>query len=180
MPRIVSESMEEELLTSVFKRCKERLRLSARKFLDDDNADDALQEAFCRLWNRRAEFKSESMAEGMTFTTVRNICIDTLRRKTVRNCDELNENTAELADDNSDNDDITERYRQVSQLIESRLNERDRKILYLRDRDGWEMDEISEETGLTEANVRVILSRARKTVRECYRNQHKNTYKDDR
>lgn len=164
--------MEEDLLTSVFKRCKERLRICARKFLDEDTADDALQEAFCRLWQRKDEFTDESMAEGMTFTTVRNICIDTLRRNAVRAADEINEASSSISEDNSGNEDIAERYRYVSMLIESRLNERDRRILYLRDRDGWEMDDIAEDTGLTEANVRVILSRARKTVRELYRKQH--------
>ncbi|MDE6855666.1 MAG: sigma-70 family RNA polymerase sigma factor, partial [Muribaculaceae bacterium] len=40
--------------------------------------------------------------------------------------------------------------------------------LYPRDRDGWEFDEIAESFGISEANARMIVSRARKTIRSLY------------
>lgn len=61
-----------------------------------------------------------------------------------------------------------ELYGEVTGLIDKELSERDRRILYLRDRDGWEMDDIALEMGISEANVRVILSRSRKIIRQIY------------
>ena len=163
--------MKDELLTSVFMRIKGRLRLTAQRIVNDDSVDDALQEAFMRLWNRRSDFDSSNVVEGVAVTTVRNICLDTLRRNAVRRHDDIDETSsaAAIIDDSSDDEqEKRELYGEVSALINSRLSERDRRILYLRDRDGWEMDEIAQEMGISEANVRVILSRSRKTIRQIY------------
>lgn len=163
--------MKDELLTSVFMRIKGRLRLTAQRIVNDDSVDDALQEAFMRLWNRRSDFDSSNVVEGVAVTTVRNICLDTLRRNAVRRHDDLDEasSAATIIDDSSDDEqEKRELYGEVSALINSQLSERDRTILYLRDRDGWEMDEIAQEMGISEANVRVILSRSRKTIRQIY------------
>ena len=56
----------------------------------------------------------------------------------------------------------------VTALIDAELDERQRAILYERDRYGWEIDEIAERHGMTEANVRMVLSRSRRRVRELY------------
>ncbi len=163
--------MKDELLTSVFMRIKGRLRLTAQRIVNDDSVDDALQEAFMRLWNRRSDFDSSNVVEGVAVTTVRNICLDILRRNAVRRHDDIDETSsvATIIDDSSDDEqEKRELYGEVSALINSQLSERDRRILYLRDRDGWEMDEIAQEMGISEANVRVILSRSRKTIRQIY------------
>ena len=163
--------MKDELLTSVFMRIKGRLRLTAQRIVNDDSVDDALQEAFMRLWNRRSDFDSSKVVEGVAVTTVRNICLDTLRRNAVRRHDDIDETSyvATIIDDSSDDEqEKRELYGEISALINSQLSERDRRILYLRDRDGWEMDEIAQEMGISEANVRVILSRSRKTIRQIY------------
>lgn len=162
--------MKEELLTSVFMRIKGRLRLTARRIVGDDAVDDALQDAFVRLWSRRSDFESEHAVEGVAVTTVKNICIDSLRRDTVRRHDDIDDNTsvASVTDDYYERQEQGELYGEVTDLIERQLSERDRRILYLRDRDGWEMEDIALELGISEANVRVILSRSRKTIRQIY------------
>ncbi|MDE7335203.1 MAG: sigma-70 family RNA polymerase sigma factor, partial [Muribaculaceae bacterium] len=43
--------MSQDILTSTFLRLRGRLRATARRVLaDDSSADDALQEAFFKLW----------------------------------------------------------------------------------------------------------------------------------
>lgn len=169
--------MKEDLLTSVYRRCKERLRLTARRYVGDDEADDALQEAFCRLWKRKDDLISDSEAEGLTVTVLRNVCIDTLRRQAVRRHDTIDEGRAldVAADDPQRNEDLADLYSEVSTLIDGALSVRDRRVLYLRDRDGWEFEDIAAETGLSEANIRLIVSRARKTIRQLYVKRHQNT-----
>lgn len=152
-------------------RIKGRLQMTARRIVSDEAVDDALQDAFVRLWSRRSDFDSATAVEGVAVTTVRNICIDTLRRDAVRRHDDIDDNPSAAAVTDNYGDDTQERrelYGEVTGLIDKELSERDRRILYLRDRDGWEMDDIALEMGISEANVRVILSRSRKIIRQIY------------
>ncbi len=152
-------------------RIKGRLQMTARRIVSDEAVDDALQDAFVRLWSRRSDFDSATAVEGVAVTTVRNICIDTLRRDAVRRHDDIDDNPSAAAVTDDYGDDTQERrelYGEVTGLIDKELSERDRRILYLRDRDGWEMDDIALEMGISEANVRVILSRSRKIIRQIY------------
>ena len=145
--------------------------MTARRIVSDEAVDDALQDAFVRLWSRRSDFDSATAVEGVAVTTVRNICIDTLRRDAVRRHDDIDDNPSAAAVTEDYGDDRQERrelYGEVTELIDKELSERDRRILYLRDRDGWEMDDIALEMGISEANVRVILSRSRKIIRQIY------------
>lgn len=152
-------------------RIKGRLQMTARRIVSDEAVDDALQDAFVRLWSRRSDFDSATAVEGVAVTTVRNICIDTLRRDAVRRHDDIDDNPSAAAVTDDYGDDTQERrelYGEVTGLIDKELSERDRRILYLRDRDSWEMDDIALEMGISEANVRVILSRSRKIIRQIY------------
>ena len=55
--------------------------------------------------------------------------------------------------------------KQVKRLIEH-LPENQRQVLRLRSLDDCSMEEIEHITGLNAGNIRVLLSRARKTLRE--------------
>lgn len=161
-------------------RIKGRLKSTARRIVSDDAVDDALQDAFMRLWSRRDDLDTENAVEGMAVMTVRNICIDAVRRDAVRRDavrrhDDIDENpsVAAVTDDSGDREEQSELYGEVSALIDRELSERDRRVLYLRDRDGWEMEDIAAALGISEANVRVILSRSRKTIRQIYLNRNR-------
>lgn len=157
--------MKHDLLTSVFTRLQPRLLASARRLLADDaDARDALQDAFCRLWQHRDDIGGERQAEGISVVSVRNACIDVMRRRRLRDADPIDGIEAEVTSD--DPPGILD---EVTAVIEQALTPRQRDILYMRDREGYEIAEIADRYGLSEANVRLILSRARKTVRECYR-----------
>ena len=133
---------------------------------DDD--EDALQEAFCRLWTRRADFSSQGEAEGFLTVAARNVSIDRQRRRQAH--PETDIDAIERYPASDDDDDIrSEQIAEINRLIGSHLSQRDREILYRRDRDGWEFYEIAESFGISEANARMIVSRARKTIRSLYR-----------
>ena len=74
----------------------------------------------------------------------------------------------ETAEDISDASDL---YDEVNRIIGRVLSERERSVLMMRDRNGFEMDAIAARLEITEANVRLILSRARRKVRDCYRDR---------
>lgn len=155
--------MNGEIITQAYQRIRMRLK---RPGPPDDDADDALQEAFCRIWSKRENVKGESHAEGLLAVAVRNIRIDRRRREAVHPWVEIDEADGVAPD--RDESDFREVYDRVDAIVEKSLSDRDRQILYLRDRDGWDFDEIGNRFGLTESNVRMIVSRARKTIRELY------------
>ncbi|MBD5224364.1 MAG: hypothetical protein HDS68_00120 [Bacteroidales bacterium] len=43
-------------------------------------------------------------------------------------------------------------------------------ILFRRDRDEWSFEDIAKQYDITPANARLIVARARKTIRNIYRN----------
>lgn len=163
--------MAHDILTSTFISLRQKLAGGARRIVGDDEADDVLQEAFVRLWSRRTEITDDRHAEGLTSTTVRNICIDRIRQRS-RNREEGLDGK-EISDDSNDSQDIRDTYSDVTAIIDTRLSKRDRQIMYMRDRDGIDFDIIAAEFGLSEANVRMIVSRARTTIRNIYLSNHK-------
>lgn len=156
--------MKRDYLTTAFERIRGRM---TRMGNDDDFSDD-LQDAFCRLWSRRDAIVDPGQAEGLLTVTARNIHVDNLRHRS-RHPQVNVDDAMPIQDSDTENDYTAELYEEVDRIISENLSERDRKILHLRDRNGWEYEEIAEHLGLTESNVRMILSRARKAVRETYR-----------
>lgn len=56
---------EQKPLTSTFSEMRAKiLRFAARFFPSEEDAEDALQEAFCRLWCRHPDICSEAEAEA--------------------------------------------------------------------------------------------------------------------
>ena len=65
--------MNQEPLLSAFTRLRDNLLSMSRHILqNEDDASDAIQEAFCRLWPIRNKIKSEKEAAALTVTTTRN------------------------------------------------------------------------------------------------------------
>lgn len=143
-----------------------------------EDVDDALQDAFCRLWSRCPNIDDPGKAEGYAVTAVRNASIDMLRRRRVLFSQSLpstgiNSNEVfEYIEDNeaaedAEGSDAT--FSRVNSVITDILSERDREILYRREMYGHAYDEIAEDLGLTPENVRAIVSRARRAVRDRFR-----------
>ena len=157
--------MERDFIISAFRSVRRRLKL---RHTDDD--EDALQEAFCRLWTRRSEFSSQREAEGFLTVAARNVSIDHHRRR--QNHPESDIDSLDLHPVSEEEPDSRlELIAEINLLIEAHLSARDREILQRHDRDGWDFEEIADHFGVSQANARMILSRARKTIRNLYMEQ---------
>ena len=157
--------MANKQLISIFSNLRQRLRLTAGNIAGQESADDALQDAFCKLWTHPKIPDDEQQLEKIAMTTVKNISIDYQRQSSRHPSSQLSGAERIEADDGKETE---ERFRQVKQIIESQLNEMQRQVLWMRDYEDYSFADIAEELGTSEANVRKILSRARKTVREVY------------
>ena len=145
-------------------------RIAFRYLEDTDDARDAVQDVFIKLWNSRETLDAVTSTEAYCYTLVRNICIDRLRRarKTV-NPEEMPERSAD--DPPPDREVMTrETLRKTLRCIEG-LPPKQRDIIRMRIFEELEYDEIARKLGMTEINTRVQLSLARKALKNKMRNE---------
>ncbi len=160
---------QEPLLTAFTKLRTNLLQMTKHLLRDEEEASDALQEAFCRLWTRREKIKNEQEASALAVTTVKNICIDVLRKdKNIHHCELDTDRDSPLSDSVQEEMERKERFDMVNRIIENQLSALQQKILRMKDLEGREIDEIAIELQMQPTAVRMNLSRARKTVREQY------------
>lgn len=166
-------------LLTAFDRIADRLSRMAGNMLGNKaDADDALQDAFERLWTRREAIQTEHEGEAMLTTTVRNMSIDALRRRAAHPQDSLDEPCYKQADDEEGTAQRREElFHEVEALIDKELTPTARHVLRARDYEGRSFDDIANELNTTPEAVRKQLSRARQTIRNCYKQLHKD---DDR
>ena len=153
-----------------FSKIKNRL-LTVTGYLlkDQDDAEDAVQETFCRLWQIREKISDENEATAIAIKTARNICIDQLRRKKIVRYEALDDYENYCSDNQSQHQlEVQDEYQIVRQLIEERLSPLQQKILLMKEVEGYEIDEIAEELNMNNSAVRMNLSRARKDIRSLY------------
>ncbi len=160
--------MDNETMTSTLGRMRQRLLSMAQRITGNrDDAADAVQDAFTRLWMRRSQL-SDDAACGTAVVAVRNASLDAVRRRQSRHSVPL-EDAGAAADEPTSWTDRTEAYRQVRAIIDTQLTEAQRQVLVLHDFEGRGFDEIAEMLGISVESARMRLSRARKAVRDCYR-----------
>ena len=135
---------------------------------NSDDASDAVQEAFTRLWEKRDDLPNIDNPEAYCVTTIRRICIDRIRRVTYP-INEISEDTLRISDDSDEQADNRESIQLVT-LLMNKLPEQQRQVLQLRAFNDCSLEEIETITGLTGVNVRTLLSRARRRMRDLFNN----------
>jgi len=145
---------------------RDKLFRFAKRFLDNtEEAEDAVQEVFIKLWNRREKLDEYRSVEALAMVTTKNFCLDKIkvRRYPVESMDHhrlfLENIPGETRADHSD------LMSGVHRAIKT-LPEQQQMVIHLRDVEGYEFKEIAEILAMNENAVRVNLSRARKRIRE--------------
>lgn len=129
-------------------------------------AEDAMQDVLEKLWRQRSSFGEYKNIEALAYTATRNCCIDRIRNRNMkRGKNDAIACEIEYSSDLSRIIDARDINGAIRQIIAS-LPEKQQTAIHLRDVEDMEYDEIAALTGMDESNIRVALSRARKTVRE--------------
>lgn len=166
--------MSDEIWLTTFQRMRKRLlNMAGRLLSDDEEAQDVLQNAFCRLWTKYRDVDSEREAEALSVTTVKNLSISTLRAVQRHPAQSLDDDVSVVEETMSENEgaEKEEQYVAVDRLIREHLSPLQQTILYRREMDGEEIRSIASDLGMEEAAVRMNLSRARRTIKELYQKE---------
>ena len=129
------------------------------------DAEDAVQELYLKILSMHGKlvYVREPAAYGITL--LKNICIDRIRRRESRRAEQLEEFMA--MDASGPEKQMAEKDALARVMKEmGRLPERQAKVLRMRAVEGLEYDEIARRTGLSQVNIRVLISMARKTLKK--------------
>jgi RNA polymerase sigma-70 factor, ECF subfamily len=153
-----------EFLDTVLPFKDKLYRLAKRILVSNDEAEDAVQEVYLKLWKNKRSIRKYKNPEAFAMTMTKNYCLDRLKSKQAGNLKIVHSNYAHsqnVAREVEANDDVA----LVFKIMET-LPEQQKIVLQLRDVEQFEFAEIAEMLDSNETAVRVALSRARKTVRE--------------
>ena len=128
---------------------------------DTEAARDASQEAFLKAYIGIRGFRGQSRFSTWLYSIARNCALDMARRRSRRLTDSI--------DDVPEPSEIPDRRGMILDEAMRALDDRERETLNLHYKGGFSAGEIGEILGLTEGNVRVIMFRARKKLREALR-----------
>lgn len=132
---------------------------------NSDDIADVIQDVAASLWRNRASLFKASNRRAYIISSLKNMCITKLRMFG-KTCN-LDESLMIFSDDESLRDN-----RQLLATLIEKLPEMQRKVVTL-ELGGFSKEEISGEVDKSYENVRQILSRARKKLRELYLNTNK-------
>lgn len=161
--------MDREEFKRRFLPCRDRLFGEAwRLTADIQSAEDLVQDTYLRLWAGLGSLRGVDNAEAYSVRTLRNVFIDGCRRQSPVSTETADSGTAAADCDVGGDAEKRDAARTVRELI-TRLPGQQREVMTLRDLCGMSFEEIEAETGLTAVNIRAVLSRARKTVRQQFK-----------
>ena len=161
-----------------FGKMRRRLLQVAQGILGNRmEAEDAVQDAFCRMWTRRSELHDDGAAAAILTTTTRHVSIDILRkRKATLDIDESPDALGAGEPPDWERQELQaeaqQRWQEVQRLIAEALTPEQQLVLRRRDYEGASFEAIAAELHSTPTAVRMHLSRARRKILQTYQALH--------
>ncbi len=131
--------------------------------------EDTLQDAFCRLWGGKYKIGSVKEAMGLLSRTGRNLEIDEYRKARKRQMVSLEGRQVEDEPDDAMEKELI--FRKVEASVDSELTDLQRLIVRKHEYEGQSFERIAKDLGMQQTAVRMHISRARKILRDKFRNE---------
>jgi RNA polymerase sigma-70 factor (ECF subfamily) len=134
------------------------------------DAEDLLQDLYLKLWQKRDDLPDEAMKEAYLVTMIRHLFLDQRRLKHLDTSAELKEEASPPDERSLDHQiDSRDEARQIEGLIRQ-LPERDAKIIQMHLMEDRSYEEIEQDTGLSQGNIRIIVMRTKKKLKQQFNN----------
>lgn len=143
-------------------------RLAVRLLCSEDDAEDAVQEAFVRVWRNIDRYDPAARFTTWLYRIVTNLCLDRLRkRKRERHVSDSpgTEGEGQACDLDIEHAASTADLVRIIRRIAGDLPETQRLVFTLRDLHDLSIEEVRRITGLSEASIKTNLHYARRALR---------------
>ena len=132
------------------------------------DAEDLLQDTYLKLWQKRNDLRDEAVTQAYLVTLMRNLLRDQQRLKHI-------DSSAELKDELSPPDEhslegqiaANDEAQKMESLI-SQLPERDERIIRMHLVEERSYEEIEQDTGLSQGNIRIIVMRTKQKLKQQF------------
>ena len=145
---------------------KDKIFRFALKILNNhEDAQDAVQDVFEKLWKMRDNLNKYENLEAFTIKMTKNLCLDKLKHKKLKTqkIQEIESNQEfQIKNNNYDKKNTSE----IIKLFINQLPDKQKMIIHLRDIEGFEFNEIAEIMEIDINAIRMNLSRGRKAIKE--------------
>ncbi len=172
--------MEQNEFITHAKRMKSRLlRLAFRILNNREDAEEAVQEAFIKIWEKRSTINKDANIDGFATVVLRNICLDKFKSKHYKHKKSDIDDYSYILETSDVSPYKNAEYKDAAALIYKiieELPEKARQIIQLRDIDGFSNPEVAQILGIDENVVKVTLSRTRKKIRDILINKYGYNY----
>jgi len=144
---------------------KKLYRIAYRMVENQPDAEDIVQETYIKLWQKRNDTDEIENTESFAVAVLKNTCLDFLRKMKPEIVDltALNQKAGFLETEIEDKEKL-----EYVETIVKQLPEQQQQLIRLRHYEDLSVKEIEERTGLKTGNIKVIISRARKTIKEQF------------
>ena len=158
---------QKEFLDKVLPFKDKVYRLAKRLLVSSDEAEDAIQELYFKLWKNKSKIESYDNVEAYAMMMTKNYCLDQLKSKRASNLKLVHSNYKDESSSLQNQVEVEDSADIIKNMIDT-LPEKQRMIIQLRDIENYEYHEIAKVMDMEPTAIRVALSRARKTLREKF------------
>lgn len=164
----------EIIYTSLQSRLTAMVRQFSKAAVMAMDEDDVVQEAFIALWQLSEKGYPIRNAEALLVRITKNICAGQYRRQKNRTQVPLEDTIPQEGPvsgriESEDED-------RIKQLLYETLTKTEREYMIMKTDEEMSLDEISEKTGKDKPGIKTALSKARKKLKEAFKN---NGYEQD-
>ena len=150
---------------------KELYRVAVRMLGDSCEAEDAVQNLYLKLWERRDTLGCVNNDAGYCRQLLKNICIDRWREMQRHQQHSFDEERADICDETNNEGENSDKLKHLRAFL-ARLHERQRRIFLLRLR-GSTYDEMEQQTGQSATSLRQTVSRLKREFINSYKQQNR-------
>lgn len=137
---------------------------------DQEDAEDAVQEVFIKLWNMKDNLEKYESIEALLITMTKHFCLDMLRKRKRMIDFKDQSNKDEMVDDPTPHERLEQDENKIIIFeIIDKLPDNYKNIVLMHEIEGLSYEEISVKTNQSVNNLRVLISRAREKIRVEYK-----------